>query len=117
MRPIPRPVKKLRLQRSELEEHLQLMIHGSRDRSNGLVIFPRSQMIDDLLDDLIRPAPGGHILFSGHNYSRNQSGPRRREGLNGSEETAPQLYIIRRPLRSNRRRKRLSLDLKGGYPS
>ena len=55
------------------------MIHGSRDRSNGLVIFPRSQMIHDLLDDLIRPAPGGGILFSGHNYSRNQSRPRRRE--------------------------------------
>jgi hypothetical protein len=56
------------------------MIHGSRDRSNGLVTFPRSQMIDDLLDDLIRPAPGGRILFSGHNCPRNQSGPRRREG-------------------------------------
>jgi hypothetical protein len=32
------------------------MIHGSRDRSNGLVTFPRSQMIHDLIDNLVRPS-------------------------------------------------------------
>jgi hypothetical protein len=38
------------------------MIRGSRDGSNGPVIFPWSQMIHDLLEDLIRPAPGGGFL-------------------------------------------------------
>jgi transposase len=56
------------------------MIYGSRYRSTGLVILPRSQMIHDLLDDLICPAPGRRILFSGHNYHRNQGAPHRREG-------------------------------------